>query len=315
MKKQLINKIEVKPFIKRYSGIVFEFSVIRRDHPAFDNWVLSEMTQLVCDERHTVDILKYNYNKIKLLDTIELKNEMIDSGEAFHEYFSKYLTDGYSAVIGSDRCNNLVYGYSYERKSYIMLGFDESGNLCDNEIIEEELYKAYISGLNGIPVYFIKQKLCDYKIDWWKLSYDLKSYHSGSSGDDFFSRDKIYGLNVMRRVIQILEKIKNEEIEINFRPLSIIYDHKRLLEYKFDFLLKNGFEFKYTNIGEILKRNKAEAEYCKKLFVKYNNQRNPEYIETIQEKLNKIIRMEDIILPVIIEEIDKYKRNLINNIE
>ena len=48
---EIINNLDKEPMIQTYSDIVYEMCVITKEHPAFNNWILTEMTQLICDER------------------------------------------------------------------------------------------------------------------------------------------------------------------------------------------------------------------------------------------------------------------------
>ena len=303
---EIINHIDKEPFIKADSEIIYSFSVIGRNHPAFDNWVLSEMTQLCCGACHNMEILKRDYKYIKLLNTVEMKSEDIDSEETFNKYLIEYLSQGYCAVIETN-VSNLIYGYSYNQNSYMRMGSDMSYSSID----AGELYKAYKEEtIEELPIYYIKPISCEYPIDWWQLSYDLKNYYFGNQGDDFFSEGRTYGLNAMRLAIQILEQVKKEEIITSQSLTSIIHAHKYLLEYKFKLLRKNGLEFKNDVndfIGKALMQNRIKSNTCCELLAKYELEHKPEYIDDMQVLLDEIIRMEDVVIPMIIEEIDKYK--------
>jgi len=75
-------------------------------------------------------------------------------------------------------------------------------------------------------------------------------------------------------------------------------------------LVDNGIAFEYKNIADKLKENTNIAKECLGLLEKYNAQRNSENIDLIQERLRKIICVEDVVIPIIIDGIEEQKRKL-----
>ena len=325
------NKIEVNidkdPYFKAYVDMSFSYSIIRKDHVSFDNWMLSNMTQLCCSDKYDINFIKpTSYKSINLLDTIELHYGVIDSEKTFHKYIIEFLQNGYCLIIDIDGFYipnrraygkhhnfihaNVIYGYTYEINSYMVFGYNETGHLQGNEVPASDIYKAYMTKLGVVPLFFLKQNSCDYKIDWYKFSTDLKNYCSGSPGYDLFRKDRVYGVNAMRMMIKVLDKMKTGEHRVDLRLLTLVYEHKKLMEHKVKILLEKGLRFKYSNIMDKLEENKKDADFCRVMLIKYSLQKKENQIDFIQEKLEKIIKIEDVVFPIISEEVEKYKRHL-----
>jgi hypothetical protein len=97
---------------------------------------------------------------------------------------------------------------------------------------------------------------------------------------------------------------------IDLRFLSVIYEHKLIMEYKFSLLRENGTITQY-NIAEKLKENTVMAKESLDLLARYNLQKNHKDIDLLNEKLEKVICIEDVVIPIIIEAIDEHKKNII----
>ena len=175
---------------------------------------------------------------------------------------------------------------------------------------------------------------CVEQIDYWQLSNDLRAYYDGKRGE-FVYKDSLrilYGLDAMNRVVNIFENIKqmgkklNRSCKVDTRLLSVIYDHKKILEHMFILLIDDGIMFEYKNIADKLKENVCMAGECLDLLERYNGkrdiadgeqgnlvdggQRRFEDIGLIQERLRKIVCVEDVVIPVIIDGIEEKKRQL-----
>ena len=329
--KQIINNIDKDPYFKAYIDMSLCYSVIRKDHVSFDNWLFSNMTQLYFDinNMNEVDLIRpEKYKEIKLLDTTELHYGILDSEKTFHKCIIDSLSDGYSAIIELDAFYipkrrvykkqhiffhpNLVYGYSYETDSYILFGYNETGHMDSSEVPAEDLYKSFMTRLATPPLFFLKQNDYKYEIDWCNFSTDLKNYFSTNQGAGLDAGHiRVYGVNAMKMMIQLLDKMKKGEHRVNLRLLTLIYEHKKLMEHKARFLLEKGFEFKNMNVMEKLSENRADADFCRVMLIKYDLNKKDKIIDFIQEKLDKIIKVEEAVLPIIAEEVEKYKRNTV----
>jgi len=315
--KQIATNIDIKPFIDTNIGATFDISIIRKNHPHFNNWILSELTLLYYDNKNNLDIHKPEYGKSQLLNTIESDSKMYASDCIFQQQILEHLITGYPCIIETSEPSEsgtqkvLIYGYIYEKKKYLIMCFNKSGNISHREVDERCLYDA---ADKNISAYFIKRNdIREYPINWQKLSNDLKTYYYGRRKEFIYKGGilMLYGLDAMNRVIDIFDSLRGSNQPIDIRFLSVIYEHKKILEYKFKLLLENGIIFKYKNISEKLNENTVALKECLNLLIKYNTQRNQEDIALIEEKLNKIICIEDVIIPIIIDEIDGQRVNKI----
>jgi hypothetical protein len=331
MKERIVINIDKEPLVKTYPYYSFLFSVIGKDHPYFENWVLSEMTMLYY--RGGYDIYKdrflynENYFRHKLIDTIEISDNLIDSEKTFHECIIEHLNMGYAAIVEIEEFyiperiaykkyknshNNMIYGYDPQKNTYLLAGYD-GGYVNYIEANAKDLYKAFTEKTRFFPICFIRKNNTPYPIDWWNLSRDLKSYCEGININDLYCDDLyIFGINAIKKFVLLIEAIKNNGHGTDVRLQSMIYEHKILLSYKYELLLKNGVTFRYKNIGEKLDEIKEEARVCFNLLIKYAVNKDIEYLTRMQNIVKKIIETEEVIFPILIDAVDEHKRSVIN---
>jgi hypothetical protein len=216
MEKIIVN-IDKEPFFKTSSHRGFIYSVIGKDHPCFNNWILSELTSLYYDNKNQLGIYTPDYKEIQLLDIIEADDKINSSESIFHECIRENLKKGYSAVVEISGLHEtakqkiLVYGYIYEKETYLGISFDKTGNVLHQDIDRTHLY-------NKSPIYFLKRnETNEFPIDWWKLSNDLKTYYYGIRKNFIYKNGVMVlnGLDAMNRVINILDNVKNCNQEID----------------------------------------------------------------------------------------------------
>jgi len=323
---KVIVNIDNEPLIKTYPYYLFIFSVIGKEHPSYDNWVLSEMTLLRYQNGFGLD--RAEPYKLKLLDTIEIDDDTINSENLFHNCIIEHLQKGYTAVIELEEFyipgreayndykrshNNMIFGYDYEKNIYLMTGYDD-GFVKVIEVSTQNLYKAFTEKTRYVPTYFIKKNLNHYPIDWWGLSRDLKSYYEGINIGDLYWEPGIsdIGINAMEKFILLIEGIKNSGHRIDLKITSTLYEHKLLLLYKYKVLLQNGVTFKQKDIEEKLEENAQDARICFNLLMKYRITAKTSDLCKIQENVRKIIEVEKYIIPILIDGVDKHKRKIIN---
>ena len=332
----MINNIDKEPFAKTYNYIGFTFGIIGIDHPSFDNWLLSEVFSMQGKYKKgdrfgkVIHCRMSEYKDTPLLDTVELPNVLLGCENTFHKYIIGALNDGYSAAIWSNQFylphrtsyqkehythDNLVYGYNYESDSYLFMGYDDRRRFAGYDVSASELYKSFATRAYDVPIYLIKRNSFNVPIDWWKVSCDFRNYYERKREKELYAYDMSYGVDVLRTMINMLDEVKGNDSVIDFRLLSSIYEHKKILEYKFRLLVENGVKFQYENIGDKLEENKVEAQKCLNLSLQYNMDRNVDRkaktIGWIQEKLSEIIWSEETVLPILIDGVEEYKRKVI----
>jgi len=332
----MINNIDKEPFAKTYNYIGFTFGIIGRDHPSFDSWLLSEVFSVQGKYKKgdrfgkVIHCRMSEYKDTPLLDTVELPNILLDCESVFHKYILEALHDGYSAVIWSNQFylphrtsyqkehythDNLVYGYNYENNSYLFMGYDERRRFAGYEVTASELYQSFATRAYDVPIYLIKRNSANVPVDWWKVACDFRNYCERKRVPELHSYEMSYGIDTLRTMISMLGEVKGNEGVIDFRLLSSIYEHKKILEYKFKLLVENGVEFGYANVGDKLKENMAEAQKCLNLSLQYNMDRNVDrkakIVDCIQDKLRGIICSEEAVFPVLLDGVEGHKRKVI----
>lgn len=340
----LIKKIEVTvmnditicidndPLIKTYSHLADEYSVIRKDHPCLKNWICSQLTQIKYHyddiNGHSIDFFTHHCMDLPLLSSEKIYRHEIKNEEEFNSIVIEHLKLGYCTEL---YCNeyyiperrayqemyfphiNMVYGYSFENQIYNLIGYGSNGKYDQSTIEKSQLYYAYSTIETDIPVFFLKQnETVSYDIEWWKISYDLNNYiNSGQDELSYHKDNYLFGLDVMRKIIEILNQIVNNQYYEDLRIFYLINEHKKVMFMKYNYWTNEGVKFKYSNISELLKQNYNETSICLNLFLKYIITKDQNIIDKIIKKLDLVIRTEEVVFPILLDGINEHKRSLI----
>ncbi|WP_218619006.1 hypothetical protein, partial [Paenibacillus sp. P32E] len=103
------------------------------------------------------------------------------------------------------------------------------------------------------------------------------------------TNDHIYGLAVYSSLDLFLEKVESLQNNIDIRLFHLIWEHKRNMNFRVEFLINN----KNYDFDKILldKLNKIEndALIIRNLVLKYNNTNNKSIITNIRERLKLLV--------------------------
>lgn len=259
------------------------------------------------------------------------KSTLTRHGISIHDYIADKIENGYYIIADLDEfyipCriphnknhyyhDNLIFGYDRIHENYDIIGFtDDRQYSCtkvDYESLEAALFSNEKSEFGTVPrpIIFALRKKRDYKfaIDI-ALICDLMSDYL-NSGDtscryrfyDASSDGRIFGINACRELSSVLENYLTDSREIDIRPFQILWEHKKSMSSRIQYLYSNNFVNDIKDILEGCKCLEKKALAIRNTVLMFEITKNPKIIPGVIAELNSII----------IEEMEILKQFLIS---
>lgn len=211
-----------------------------------------------------------------------------------------------------------VYGYDKSNKKLNVADFFDKKYSYAN-IDFEDFKKAYYNlnltneydFLEGVSIE--AYKYADYAFDINFVINSITDFlHSrnttiNSDLNEFDNKDDIcYGLEVYNVFINYLEEQKNSRnFYVDLRGFHMIYDHKKTMALRIDYLHKIGYILNPDQIISIYKELEKECLKIRNYLIKLIFSRNIQVFDICIEKLNNIVQLEEKALNIILKSIKK----------
>lgn len=212
---------------------------------------------------------------------------------------------------------SFIFGYDYTQKIFFSSDFFNKNGYQYKEIPFSEYQKAFMSYtelntydfLNGMVYTFefnpgyryvfcfdnivnaIHAYLAGAPPEYWEMYNQYNLYWDMNNCPN--KNNIVFGREIYNSLNNYLESVKNSDAsEIIILPFYLLYDHKRLMSLRIDFLNKSGFLKKKNSKNEIFSQIENEVNIIMNLIIKYSFVKKKAIIEKIQNKLNEINKIE-----------------------
>lgn len=201
-----------------------------------------------------------------------------------------------------------IYGFNSEEKQVFISDFYDNSQYLRKIISYNEVNK----GIEKVD-YFInlyKYEEFNYQINFDLLKLSVEDYiNCRDSLKKFqfsytiYNRDILYGIDFYNYSIYVFCK----EDRIDIRPFHILYDHKKMMKIRLEYLYKINL-FDNNVISEINSRNELLIEYSvilRNMVLKYNMRHNSNLLDRIKKKCENLKRADKALLMDFLVCIDK----------
>ncbi|OKP87821.1 hypothetical protein A3844_10490 [Paenibacillus helianthi] len=314
-----------EPIITTYQHHAFPLS-IAANHPDFMNWFCSNYIQISLSKEDTLNPLNYYsfwdyFILCPIIERFYIEKELIPNKNQLVDFFTDaidrnlyvitYIDEYYIPNTKPYMCwhfphDVLLHGHDKSAKTFYTSGFNEKGVYSSNNIvtyddfnkaidIDEQMddtkdFSAWNNKINLIRVRYD----WEYKFHSSAMKESLNDYLLSTNSSNKFNmfrntNDHIYGLAVYSSLDLFLEKVESLQNNIDIRLFHLIWEHKRNMNFRVEFLINN----KNYDFDKILldKLNKIEndALIIRNLVLKYNNTNNKSIITNIRERLKLLV--------------------------
>lgn len=312
MKKKLIV---TPPLITSYPAIANVFSILGEHRDKVLPWISNYFIQLIVRPN-------YSFTQVDFYDHADLNNHYCilwgcpylnwmrnniytANFDKFTDYIEYQINQGFYLEANLDNYYfrisefynknhfihpTFIYGYNNETKEVNISDFYNgkgySRQIEDYDSINNSMANDYIINLykyQDAEYTFNHELMNTYFEDYLYSRDSMKKY---SFSYQKYNHDVIYGLECYDYIISNLSE--NEVWDI--RPFHVLYDHKKLMCIRLEYL-KNCNEYDYNKINEsILISNKIfkKTEILRNMVVKYNLNKDIHLFDRIKEMCEKV---------------------------
>lgn len=199
----------------------------------------------------------------------------------------------------------LIYGYEDKTKTFKIMAFLEYGKYSKSEVDYSMLQQAFLGCeiyddyLNYIHLLKLNPEIHNGKTYGFDISIfikDIKDYYESKNIMEDYKKfydislydDRTFGLNIYIELRKYFIVHLDKKIDVNTRLLYTLFEHKKFMNMKLDYIQKNGYYNFDPQLIEGFHELETKVRILLNTFLKYRLTNNKLYIEKVIEKLEFI---------------------------
>ncbi len=336
MKKRLSLE---KPKIMSYLHHAYPLAIMS-NHENFLPWFYNNYIQLYCNKNSSDSILPVNFYRyldwsyyplldhqflsrdlIPNLNIIDYVIHVLESDYYFYAYVNELYVPGRKAYQKYDFDHELlISGYDDINRTFIATSFIK-GEYSDFEISFEEFEKAFANMTCSFEfmklIRVIKPNVSNtHHFDPNAVMESLKDYLNSCSGNDRFtnqnyfnSKKIVFGMDVYSEIQSFIPRIKSEQLKPEINPFQILWEHKVIMQERFQYLLSQlsnpaAIE-QLTIISTSYDRVVQKSDRIRLLILMYQKTKRESLLHNV---LNELEQLEQLERDTITNWIDKHEK-------
>ncbi|PEL51555.1 hypothetical protein [Bacillus wiedmannii] len=316
-----------KPAIISYQFLAFPLAILANYKNLTEPWVQSNFSQICVntDFDHPVPfcfyMFDYTINPWLLVEKIEretIKTNDIDILEFIKNSIrqEKYVYLCLNEFYVPDRApyqtydldhDVLITGFDNKKNTLNILGFDKQMLFKETTISFNQFLDAYKmfksednSYLNKIVLYKFN-KNGEYSFNKSLVIESLSEYLYSKNTSERFNMltepwDRVYGLECYKLIRLYIDKVIQNEINLNIRDMHVLYEHKLSMYNKIKYMEDNGVLKEEFGMSEAYKKVKSLSESIRNTMLKYSINQKTNLLQRVKELLIEIEEKESYIL-------------------
>jgi hypothetical protein len=231
---------------------------------------------------------------------------------AYDKYREKHVIHDIF-VYGYDKKNNQFHvadNFVFGKYSYEVIPFEE---------LEEGYNQIHLTGQNdwmdGVEFIKYRQRSLNY-IDFnHEYTFDpelaaelIEDYLNGENTlkkrripSEQFKKDLLFGMDIYSHLQCYYERFKKEEVPYDIRPLHVLWDHKKMMVQRIQYMGKRGFLKNAIHLQQKYQELENQALILRNLLIAYSLREDNKYIVKIIKGLGEIASKEK---PLLVEMLD-----------
>jgi len=207
----------------------------------------------------------------------------------------------------------LIYGYDEAQQEYILAGFDENRFYRTTTVSFAQFEEAFFSEMNeyvhllkrneGLKYNFNLKRVCELLEDYLYRRNTSERYSDGTSLEAI--SDRHWGLDVYKHLRGYFNSLINGDAWYDIRPLHILYEHKKCMVSRLEYMEKNNYISDCSYLIDSYKILENKSMVMRNLQLKYSATSDKKYLRSIVETLAEIEQKEEELLEILIDKIRK----------
>lgn len=313
-----------KPIMQGYLHYAYTFGIFETDYKRFAPFIFNNYIMLGYDSESTNSV-DHPYSWELLTEPLYWKqfekdvfrdwkedmeqfiNGRIDAGWYLWFWLDEFYIP-HRAAYKKVHFNHsmLIYGYDDEKKIYDVMGFDEESNYCHTTVSLQDIINSDPIGVSCITpnleldIKIMPQQIVDSITDF---------LHPQNIGTRYYqwrirSVNFIFGIDGERAYCDEFYKQSRGEKEKTFIPCHVIWENKKLMKKRIEYLLENGFMSDETLILKY-KPIVDKAFNLKNNYLRFFVGDKRVTPKTLSNDIDELIALEKEILPLVSNDIKK----------
>ncbi|MRN57279.1 hypothetical protein [Paenibacillus monticola] len=239
-------------------------------------------------------------DSVKSSELIELLIDKID-----HEYYAFIELDDYYLPDKAEYHKspythvNFLYGYDRENKLLDTVGFNAQWQYSTMKIKFADALIAYEHSIKKKILFLKTNHNANYKFDVDLLKRQINDFLNSENTalplnqlhKHLLGKGYLLGINAQKNVKLYFEKFISEKLEYDIRPIHILWEHKKCMRMKLEYLNDNGYLSNPDLTNEFIRLEKSYLD-LRSWFLKYDLSKNEKNIGKITSAFNKLIDIE-----------------------
>ncbi len=336
---KVLLPLQVPPVVT-YLHHAYPLSIMMED-PKSPAWLYSHYIQLYFpiweqNRMHATDFNFYHYNyplagqyispfiyhkqfSMKMIQKYgTLRDYVIDSIDQL-DYVSvncdEYYIPHRSAYMKRHHIhNNMIYGYDLETREYYIYGYDENGTFRNTKVSFQQFEESAmpsehfdVSWYDMVMTY--SRWDAHFEFDIEPVIELLKDYVLGRDtslryGIRMFPTNKKFGKDVYPMFMQYLQAVQAGAMELDIRPFHLLWEHKKLMLDRIQYLIENGLLEKDSELHEAYATVERACFGIRGDVLKANTAQSMTFLATTGEAMQAISVQEVAVLTRLIEELE-----------
>lgn len=263
----------------------------------------------------------------------QLTRDSVKETGSFTDFVRRKISKGYYVLCsldeyyipGSLSYNNryfvhsmMIHGYDDETKQFHVMGFFANQKLASHKVdydaVEQSFanIEAYCNEDFHLMVHMIRiseerKSNLSYKLYW--VMEQLQDYldarpstYANYAMDEVPPFPSMYGIDVYGELIRRVDGHLDGKDVVDHRPLLILWEHKRVMNARLDYMEKNGIYQFHPTIRERYERIEQSALMMKNLILKFWLSQDERFLRQLRERLVQMEQDERVVVTSMLEQ-------------
>jgi hypothetical protein len=212
----------------------------------------------------------------------------------------------------------MIHGYDDEMKQFHVMGFFANQKLAsrtvDYEAVEQSFaniegyyIEDYHQMVHMIRINEDRKPDLSFKLCW--VMEQLQDYLNAKPGtyanyamDELPSFPSMYGIDIYGELVRRIDDHLNGKDVVDHRPMLILWEHKRVMNARLDYMEQNGIFYFDQQVREGYQRMEQSALVMKNLILKYWLSQDARFLHQLRERLVQMEQDERVIMTSMLEQ-------------
>ncbi len=283
---------------------------------------LNFFTYAICGNSIICPLLDYNILDLEFLyktytNIIDFITKSIELGYYVTTYTDEFYIPQRVAYIRKIHFRHeiMIYGFDLNNEEFNVIGYDDKGNYTETLVSFSQFEASFLNSIKKTnDMILFKPKDSEsynpfYEFDIENVKSLLSEYLLSKNSSARFStignrNNSVYGISIYNELIKYYEAILQDNGELcskkmfdfeddcDIRHFHILYEHKKAMVLRIEYLIKNNYLDSNNDFKNIFSNLENDAKNGRNSIIKYNISKSKKLISATIDTLQKMYETE-----------------------